>query len=117
MHVNVTGHPTAQWTARQIRNVFPWDTAPRYLLRDRDGTYGPAFRAGLYAIGIEDVQTAPRSPWQDPYVERVIGSIRRECASITSSCSMSDPCSGCCDRMSPTTITGARISRWAKMLR
>ena len=51
MHVNVTGHPTAQWTAQQIRNAFPWDTAPRYLLRDRDGTYGPAFRAGLDAIG------------------------------------------------------------------
>ena len=79
MHVNVTGHPTAQWTAQQIRNAFPWDTAPRYLLRDQDGTYGPAFRAGLDAIGIEDVRTAPRSPWQNPYVERVIGSIRREC--------------------------------------
>ena len=58
MHVNVTGHPTAQWTAQQIRNAFPWDTAPRYLLRDQDGTYGPAFRAGLDAIGIEDVRTA-----------------------------------------------------------
>ena len=79
LHVNVTGHPTAEWTAQQIRNAFPWDTAPRFLLRDRDGTYGPAFRACLEAMEIDEVLTAPRSPWQNPYVERLIGSIRREC--------------------------------------
>jgi len=79
LHVNVTGHPTAAWTAQQIRNAFPWDTAPRFLLRDRDGTYGAAFRTCLEAMEIDDVLTAPRSPWQNPYVERLIGSMRREC--------------------------------------
>ena len=79
LHVNVTGHPTAAWTAQQIRNAFPWDTAPRFLLRDRDGTYGPAFRACVESMEIEEVLTAPQSPWQNPYVERLIGSIRREC--------------------------------------
>ena len=79
LHVNVTGHPTAAWTAQQIRNAFPWDTAPRFLLHDRDGTYGDECRACLDAMGIDEVLTAPRSPWQNPYVERLIGSMRREC--------------------------------------
>ncbi len=79
VHVNVTGHPTAEWTAQQLRNAFPWDTAPRFLLRDRDGTYGPAFRTCLKAMEIDEVLTAPHSPWQNPYVERLIGSMRREC--------------------------------------
>ena len=79
LHVNVTGHPTAAWTAQQIRNAFPWDTAPRFLLRDRDGTYGHNFRACLEAMEIDEVLTAPQSPWQNPYVERLIGSMRREC--------------------------------------
>ena len=79
LHVNVTGHPTAAWTAQQIRNAFPWDTAPRFLLRDRDGTYGEACQACLDAMGIDEVLTPPRSPWQNPYVERLIGSMRREC--------------------------------------
>ena len=79
VHVNVTGHPTAAWTAQQIRNAFPWETAPRYLLRDRDRVYGPAFRSCVNALDIEEVLTAPRSPWQSPFVERLIGSIRREC--------------------------------------
>ena len=79
LHVNVTGYPTAAWTAQQIRNAFPWDTAPRFLLRDRDGTYGQDFRACLEAMEIDEVLTAPQSPWQNPYVERLIGSMRREC--------------------------------------
>ena len=79
LQVNVTGHPTAAWTAQQIRNAFPWDTAPRFLLRDRDETYGQNFRAGLEAMEIDEVRTAPQSPWQNPYVERLIGSMRREC--------------------------------------
>jgi len=78
-HVNVTRHPTAQWTAQQIIEAFPWDTAPRYLLRDRDGVYGAAFRQRVASVGIEEVLSAPRSPWQSPYIERLIGSIRREC--------------------------------------
>ncbi len=63
---------------RQIVDAFPWETAPRYLLRDRDGAYGKIFRKRLYAMGIRDRPVAPRSPWQNAYVERVIGSIRRD---------------------------------------
>jgi transposase InsO family protein len=76
---NITAHPTAQWTAQQVVEAFPWDTAPRHLLRDRDAIYGTAFRARVAALGSEEVLSAPRSPWQSPYVERLIGSIRREC--------------------------------------
>jgi putative transposase len=79
VHVNVTQHPTAAWTAQQIIDAFPDDTAPRWLLRDRDAIYGDAFRRRIASIGIEEVVSSPSSPWQNPYVERVIGSIRREC--------------------------------------
>src|SRR5215471_18018226 len=79
VHFNVTEHPTAQWTAQQIVEAFPWETAPRYLLRDRDAIYGQHFQQRIKNIGIEEVKIAPRSPWQNPYCERVIGSIRREC--------------------------------------
>jgi transposase InsO family protein len=79
VHVNVTEHPTAQWTAQQIVEAFPWDEAPRYLLRDRDGIYGTLFQQRVRHMGITEVKIAPRSPWQNPYVERLIGSIRREC--------------------------------------
>jgi transposase InsO family protein len=75
----VTAHPTAEWVARQVSEAFPWDTAPRYLIRDRDGAYGEAFRKRLRSMGIRDRPTAPRSPWQNAHVERLIGSIRREC--------------------------------------
>ena len=79
MYFNMSEHPTAQWTAQQIMKAFPFDTAPRYLLRDRDGIYGEIVRRRIKSLGIEEVVTAPRSPWQNPYVERVIGSIRRDC--------------------------------------
>ena len=79
LHLNVTDQPTAQWTARQVVQAFPWDTAPRFLLRDRDGIYGRQFRDRVANLGIEEVLAAPRGPWQSPYVERLIGSIRREC--------------------------------------
>ena len=79
VHFAVTAQPTASWVALQIREAFPWNLGPRYLIRDRDGVYGATFRATVAAMGIEEVVTAPRSPWQNPYVERVIGSIRREC--------------------------------------
>ena len=79
IHFNVTQYPTQAWLSRQLTEAFPWDTAPRYLLRDRDTSYGPAFRNRVQAMGIEEIVTAPRSPWQNPYVERLIGSIRREC--------------------------------------
>jgi transposase InsO family protein len=75
----VTQHPTAAWLSRQVTEAFPWDTAPRYLLRDRDPSYGSDFRSRVEAMGIAEVITAPRSPWQNAYVERVTGSIRREC--------------------------------------
>ena len=79
VHFNVTSNPTAMWTAQQIVEAFPWDTAPRYLLRDRDSIYGAYFRKRLKNMGIEEVITAPRSPWQNPFVERLVGSIRRDC--------------------------------------
>src|SRR5262249_25363322 len=79
VHFNMTEHPTAQWTAQQVIEAFPWDGAPRYLLRDRDRIYGAAFRQRVRHMGIEEVLIAPRSLWQNPYVERLIGSIRRAC--------------------------------------
>jgi putative transposase len=79
VHFNVTEHPTAEWTAQQVVQAFPWDEAPPYLLRDRDRIYGTAFRQRVRNLGITEVLSAPCSPWQNPYVERLIGSIRREC--------------------------------------
>jgi putative transposase len=79
VHFNITEHPTAQWTAQQVVDAFPWDEAPRYLLHDRDRIYGASFRQRVRHMGIAEVVIAPKSPWQNPYVERLIGSIRREC--------------------------------------
>jgi transposase InsO family protein len=79
IHTAVTEHPTAAWLSRQVTEAFPWDTAPRYLLRDRDASYGQIFRKRVAVMGITEVITAPRAPWQNACVERVIGSIRREC--------------------------------------
>jgi putative transposase len=79
LHYAVTAHPTSGWTARHLLEAFPWDGAPRYLLRDRDGTYGERFRDAAAWLGIREVLTSPQSPWQNAYVERLIGSIRREC--------------------------------------
>ena len=79
IHFNVAEHPTAAWTAQQMIEAFPEDQAPRYLVRDRDGIYGECFQHRVHGMGIQEVRTAPRSPWQNPYAERVIGSIRREC--------------------------------------
>jgi putative transposase len=79
IHFNVTAHPTAEWTAQQMLEAFPYDTAPKYLLRDRDRIYGQEFCKQVEVMNIKEVLSAPRSPWQRAYVERVIGSIRREC--------------------------------------
>jgi putative transposase len=79
VHVNVTTHPTAAWVARQVVQAFPFDEAPRYLIRDRDGVYGHELRRTLERLGIEEVVIAPCSPWQNPFVERWIGTLRREC--------------------------------------
>jgi transposase InsO family protein len=75
----VTRNPTAEWLARQITEAFPWDGAPKYLIRDNDRAFGVAFKARVRAMGIRDQPTSFRSPWQNGYVERLIGSIRREC--------------------------------------
>ena len=79
VHFNVTPHPTARWPAQQVVEAFPFDTAPRFLIRDRDSIYGVDFRQRIKALGMEEVVIAYRSPWQSPYVERLIGSVRREC--------------------------------------
>jgi hypothetical protein len=79
VHVRITEHPTAEWTAQQIIEAFPENTAPRWLLRDRDAIYGELFGRRVAGMGIGEVVTSPSSPWQNPYVERLIGSIRREC--------------------------------------
>ena len=76
---NVTTNPTAEWVARQITEAFPWDEAPRYLIRDRDQIYGAVVTRRLRAMGIPDKPIAPASPWQNGFAERLIGSIRREC--------------------------------------
>jgi transposase InsO family protein len=79
LHFNVTAHPTAEWTGQQLREAFPFDQLPRYLLRDRDTIFGVDFREQVRDLGIQEVLSAPHSPWQRAYVLRVIGSIRREC--------------------------------------
>jgi transposase InsO family protein len=79
LHFNVTAHPTAEWTGQQLRETFPFDQLPRYLLRDRDAIFGNEFRGQVRDMGIHEVLSTPRAPWQRAYLERVIGSIRREC--------------------------------------
>ena len=79
LHFGVTAHPTAEWTARQVVQAFPYETAPKYLVRDNDGIYGEAFRRRVKSLDIDEVPIAYHSPWQNAYCERLIGSIRREC--------------------------------------
>jgi putative transposase len=79
LHFNVTEHPTAQWVAQQLVEAFPEGVSARYLLRDQDKVYGDYFRQRVRGLGLKEVLSAPRSPWQNGYVERLIGSIRREC--------------------------------------
>jgi hypothetical protein len=126
IHFNVTQNPTQVWLARQMTEAFPWDTAPRYLLRDRDASYGQAFRGRLQAMGIKEVVTAPRSPWQNAYVERVIGSVRRECLDhviifderhLRGVLSSSVTCAACCRRTFNTTTWRELISRSTRIVR
>ena len=77
VHFNVTEGPSAQWTGQQLANAFPYDSAPKYVIRDRDKIYGADFARRVRALGIEQVLTAPQSPWQNPYCERVIGDLRQ----------------------------------------
>ena len=79
VHFNVTENPYAEWAAQQLNESFPWESAPRYLLRDRDRTFAPYFRRRVQGMGTKEVITARKSPWQNPYVERFIGSARRDC--------------------------------------
>ena len=79
VHFNVTEHPYAEWAAQQVADAFPYDEIPRFLLRDRDDIYNKYFQSRVEHMGIEEVPTAARSPWQNPYCERLIGSIRRDC--------------------------------------
>ena len=79
IHFNLTTNPYAEWAAQQIINAFPYEEAPRFLIRDRDGVYSDYFKNRIKDMDIEEVLIAPRSPWQNPYCERVIGSIRRDC--------------------------------------
>jgi transposase InsO family protein len=79
LHVNVTAHPTAQWTGQQVVEAFPWEATARYVIRDRDRIYGTDFRQRVVALGLHGVPIAPRSPWHNAYAERFIGSLRREC--------------------------------------
>ena len=79
VHFGVTEHPTEEWTRQQMREAFPWDQARRYVLRDREAIYGRDFDARTRDMGLQEVLTAPRSPWQNPFAEPLVGSIRREC--------------------------------------
>ena len=90
--ISVTNNPTAEWIAGQVTDAFPWDEAPRHLIRDRDGAFGPAYTRRIRAMGIRDHPSAPRSPWQNGHVERLIGSIRRESLHFNSGWAASPIC-------------------------
>jgi len=116
VHVAVTAHPTAAWTAQQLRNAFSENDAPRYLVHDRDSVFADVATT-IERMNIQEVRTAPRSPWQNAYVERVIGSLRREC-SITSSWSTPPGCIDLLQRMSRTTTSDLdRRSRRGRRVR
>jgi putative transposase len=83
LSIDVTSDPSAAWTANQIVHACPWEISPRYLLLDRDGIYGTRFRSRVQNLGIQEVIIARRSPWQTPYVERVVGTLRRKLADHT----------------------------------
>src|SRR5439155_9503527 len=82
VHINVTDHPTAAWTARQVVHAFPYDSAPGYLLRDRDATYGGGFTRRIAGLGMRELLIAPRAPWQNPFAEPLIGPIHRQCLDL-----------------------------------
>jgi transposase InsO family protein len=115
--LSIAAHPTAEWIAQQITDAFPWDEAPNYMIRDRDASYGQAVTKRLAAMGIRDHPIAPRSPWQNGHAERLIGSIRRGNASITSSSSVRLICA---ESLRPTpaiTTNSERICPWVRIRR
>jgi len=114
--INVTSHPTAEWIARQITEAFPWDDAPQYLIRDRDQLYGAIVTHRLRAMGIRDKPTAPASPWQNGFAERLIGSIRRECLDHIVVMG-EEHLRRICDPMLAITMRSERTGRWIKMHR
>jgi len=115
--INVTVNATAEWVPRQITEAFPWNEAPRHLIRDRDWIYGSVVIRRLRAMGIRDDRpTAPASPWQNGFVERLIGSIGVNVWTTSLSWARRI-CAGFCDRMLATTTGSERIGRWAKTRR
>src|SRR3954449_10825548 len=113
--LGVTAHPTAEWIANQLTEACGWERPPRYLIRDRDACYGNVFIRRLRSLGIRDHPISPRSPWQNGYAERLIGSIRRECLDL--SCLENGTCDMCCRATSTTTMRLARTCRWTRTLR
>jgi len=102
--INATKNPTAEWVGRQITEAFPWDGAPGYMIRDRDGIYGGSVTRRLRDMGIRDKPIAPGSPWQNGFAERLIGSIRRDC--LDHIVVFGEPiCAVSCDRTRATTMT------------
>ena len=110
----VTDHPTAEWIARQITEAFPWVEAPAYLIRDRGRSYGGAVIRRIAAMGIRDHPIAPRSPWQNGYAERLIGSIRQECLDHIVVWAR-HTCGASLRLMPTTTTTFAHICRWQRI--
>ena len=114
--INVTANPTAEWVARQITEAFPWNEAPRYMIRDRDRIYGAVVTRRLRAMGIRDKPTAPASPWQNGFAERLIGSIRRECLDhviVLGEVHLRQSC----DPMRTITTASELIDPWTRMRR
>jgi transposase InsO family protein len=114
--INVTANPTAEWIACQLTEAFPWNEAPRYMIRDRDRIYGAPVTRRLRAMSIRDKPTAPASPWQNGFAERLIGSIRREC--LDHIVVLDDAhVDGSCDLTHPIMTTSERIGLWTKTRR
>ncbi|HEY4721123.1 MAG TPA: integrase core domain-containing protein, partial [Anaerolineae bacterium] len=114
--INVTTNPTAEWIARQLTEAFPWDATPRYFIRDRDRIYGSILARRMRAMGIRDKPTAPASPWQNGFAERLIGSIRREWWTTSLSWARRI-CAGFCDPTHAITTTSESTGHWIKMRR
>ena len=117
VHIAVTNSPTADWIARQITDAFPWDAAPGYLIRDRDCVFGSIVSHRVCAMGIRDKPIAPRSPWQNGFAERLIGSIRRECDWTRSLSAARSICAGLCSLTRATTTELGRTGHSTKTRR